>query len=200
MPALKDAGSKVIGARRRWMPRFTLTHVLLVSQIAVSLVLLVAAGLFVRTLANLQSIDLGFNAERVLLMDVNASQAGHVPGEIAAFYANLRRRLAAVPGVTGVTLSHSSLIRAGRSLAISVEGTRAQRTRVLNIGPDFFTTMGVRLVQGRSIDERDVAGRPTVAVVSELFAQTFYGSASAVGRHLTLDVPAMPSMGDLTLV
>jgi predicted permease len=195
MPALKDAGTKVIGARRRWMPRFTLTHVLLVSQIAVSLVLLVAAGLFVRTLDNLQSIDLGFNAERVLLMDVNASQAGHVPGEIAAFYANLRRRFAAVPGVTGVTLSHASLIRAGRSLAISVEGSRAQRTRVLNVGPDFFTTMGVRLAHGRPIDERDAPGRPTVAVVSELFAQTFFGGASAVGRHLTLDVPLMPSMG-----
>jgi len=195
LPALKDAGTHVIGMHRRWMPRVTLAQLLLVSQIAVSLVLLVAAGLFGRTLANLQSIDLGFNAERVLLLDVNAQQAGHAPGEIARFYQDLRTRFTTVPGVTGVTLSHASLIRAGRSLAISVNGARAQRTRVLNVGPDFFTTMGVPLLQGRPIDERDAPGRPTVAVVSELFAQTYFGGASAVGRRLTLDVPLMPSMG-----
>jgi hypothetical protein len=94
---------------------------------------LIAAGLFVRTLANLQSIELGFMAERVLLMDVNASQAGHPPDEIAAFYANLRQRLAAVPGAAGVTLSHASLIRAGRSLNIFVGGKGAEGARVLTL-------------------------------------------------------------------
>jgi len=194
MPALKDAGTKIVGSPRHGARRFTLTQVLLVSQIAVSLVLLVAAGLFVRTLANLQSIELGFNAERLLLMDVNASQAGHGPDEIAAFYASLRRQLAAVPGVTGVTLSHASIIRAGRSLAIAVDGKRAQGARVLTVGPDFFTTMGMRVMQGRPIDERDTPGRPAVAVVSELFARTFLGGESAVGRTLTMDVPTTPSM------
>jgi macrolide transport system ATP-binding/permease protein len=193
MPALKDSGSLKMGASPRFrMPRFTLTQLLLVSQIAMSLVLLVGAGLFVRTLANLQSLDLGFNAERVLLIDLNASQAGHAPNQIAAFYADLRRRFATEPGVTGATLSHASLIRAGRSLALSVAGTPALGARILNVGPEFFATMGIRVVQGRVIDERDSPGRPTVAVVSELFARTFFGGESAVGRHLTLDVPTRP--------
>jgi macrolide transport system ATP-binding/permease protein len=193
MPALKDTGSVKMGGSPRFrVPRFTLTQLLLVSQIAISLVLLVGAGLFVRTLANLRSIDLGFNPERVLLMDVNARQAGHAPDRIAAFYADLRRRFAAAPGVTGATVSHASLIRAGRSLALSVAGRPALGARVLNVGPEFFTTMGIRVVQGRAIDERDAPGRLTVAVVSELFARTFFGGGSAVGRHLTLEVPTGP--------
>jgi macrolide transport system ATP-binding/permease protein len=189
MPALKDAGTKVIGSPRLRFPRFTLTQLLIVSQIAVSLLLLVAAGLFVRTLANLQSVELGFNAERVLLLDVNARQAGHPSDEITTFYDMLRRRFAALPGVTQVTLSHASLIRAGRSLPIFVGRTEARGARILNVGTDFFTTMGIQLLQGRAIDERDVPGRPAVAVVSELFARTFFDGQPAVGRHLTLDVP-----------
>jgi len=196
MPALKDVGSATFSrAPRLGMARISLTQLLLVLQIAVSLVLLVAAGLFLRTLANLHSIELGFNAERLLLMDVNASQAGHAPDQIAAFYANLRRRLAAVPGATGVTLSHASLIRAGRSLNIFVNGKQAQGERVLTVGPDFFTTMGVPLLQGRPVDERDVPGRPTVAVVSQLFEETFFGGEPAIGHHLALELPTRVDAG-----
>jgi len=191
MPALKDVN--VLSHLR--VRRFTLTQVLVVSQIAVSLVLLIAAGLFVRTLANLQSIELGFVAERVLLVDVNASQAGHRPDQIAAFYANLRQRLAAVPGAAGVTLSHASLIRAGRSLNIFVGGKGAEGARVLTVGPDFFTTMRVPMLQGRPVDERDVPGRATVAVVSKLFEDTFFSGERAVGRHLTLEVPTRQDAG-----
>ena len=92
------------------------------AQIAISLLLLVAAGLFVRTLSNLQSIPLGFNRESVLLFEVNAPQAGYPESRVAAFYADLRRRLSEVPGVRDVTLSHASLIRAGRSHPITVNG------------------------------------------------------------------------------
>jgi predicted permease len=191
MPALKDAN---VFSRLR-VRRFTLTQLLVIGQIAVSLVLLIAAGLFVRTLANLQSIELGFVAERVLLMDVNASQAGHPPDQIAAFYANLRRQLTTVPGATGVTLSHASLIRAGRSLNIFVDAKAAEGARVLTVGPDFFTTMGVPLLQGRPVDERDVPGRATVAVVSKLFEDTFFGGERAVGRHLTLEGPTRLDAG-----
>ncbi len=73
-----------------------LSHALVVSQIAISLLLLVAAGLFVRTLSNLQSVQLGFNRENLLLFELNALQAGHRDPEIATFYADLRRRLEAI--------------------------------------------------------------------------------------------------------
>jgi predicted permease len=192
MPTLKQiraSGSPV--ARRR---RLSLGHVLVVSQIGLSLLLLVAAGLFVRTLSNLQSVQLGFNRENVLLFTLNARQAGHDDPEIATFYANLRTRLQAIPGVRNATLSHASLIRAGRQLAIKVSGTPAEGSRVLNAGPDFFSTMQIPMTLGREIDERDRPGSPPVAVVNELFARTYFGQQNPLGRHLTLDRPSPRDM------
>ena len=101
----------------------------MVAQIAISLLLLVAAGLFVRTLSNLQSIPLGFNRDSVLLFELNAPQAGYPEARVAAFYADLRRRLSEVPGVRDATLSHASLIRAGRSHPITVNGRAGARAR-----------------------------------------------------------------------
>ena len=106
------------------------------AQIATSLLLLVAAGLFVRTLSNLQSVSLGFNRDNVLLFELNAPQAGYPEPRVAAFYADLRRRLSEVPGVRDVTLSHASLIRAGRSHPITVNGRRrAGHTRSCGRAP-----------------------------------------------------------------
>ena len=76
--------------------------------------MLVAAGLFVRTLSNLQSVSLGFNRDSLLLFELNAPQAGYPRPHVADFYADLRRRLGEMPGVRDVTLSHASLIKAGR--------------------------------------------------------------------------------------
>jgi macrolide transport system ATP-binding/permease protein len=191
MPTLKQiraTGSPV--ARRR----LSLGHVLVVSQIALSLLLLVAAGLFVRTLSNLQSVQLGFNRENVLLFELNARQAGHDEPEIATFYASLRTRLKAIPGVRNATLSHASLLGAGRQLPIEVSGVKAEGTRILNAGPDFFSTMQIPMTLGREIDERDQPGSPPVAVVNELFARTYFGEENPLGRHLTLGGPSPRDM------
>jgi predicted permease len=187
MPALRKNRASEPGPRVRhafW--RMNLSHVLVVSQIAISVLMLVAAGLFLRTLSNLQSIPLGFNRENVLLVDLNAEQAGHRYPEIATFYADLRQRLAAIPGVRSASLSHSSLIGAGRRLPISVSGTPAPGTCILDTGPAFFTTMQIPMLLGREIDEREQPGSPPVAVVNELFAKTYFGAENPVGRHLTL--------------
>jgi predicted permease len=186
MPMLKDRS--VTGVRARLsdkIPRLGLTQALVVAQIAISLLLLVAAGLFVRTLSNLQSISLGFNRENVLLFEVNAPQAGYPATRVAAFYADLRRRLSEVPGVRDVTLSHASLIRAGRSHPITVNGQPAARsTRILFAGPRFFTTMEIPIVRGRDLTEGDRQGTQPVAVVSDLFAKTNFGDADPVGGHI----------------
>jgi macrolide transport system ATP-binding/permease protein len=190
MPALKESrGSEPTGRARHSFRRINLNQVLIVSQIATSLLMLVAAGLFVRTLSNLRSIQLGFNGENLLLFELNAQQAGHRYPEIATFYADLRERLAAIPGVRNVSLSHSSLIGAGRQLPISVSGTPAPGTRILDTGPEFFTTMQIPMLFGREIDERDRPSSPPVAVVNELFAKAHFGDQNPVGRHITLGGP-----------
>jgi predicted permease len=185
MPGLRDRAVGERGARLRAMlPRVRPTQVLVVAQIATSLLLLVAAGLFVRTLSNLQSIPLGFNRNSVLLFELNAPQAGYPPSRVADFYANLRRRLNEVPGVRDVTLSHASLIRAGRSHPVTINGQPVRGTRILWTGPRFFTTMQIAIVRGREIAERDRQGRAPVAVVSELFARTNFGDADPLGRYI----------------
>jgi macrolide transport system ATP-binding/permease protein len=147
----------------------------------------VAAGLFVRTLSNLQSISLGFNPDDVLLFELDAPQAGYPAARVADFYADLRRRLAGVPGVHDVTLSHASLIRAGRSHPITIDGRPAARsTRVLWTGPRFFSTMQIPMLRGREITERDRRETLPVAVVSELFARTNFGDADPIGRHIAI--------------
>ena len=199
MPGLRDRAVGEHGARLRAMlPRVRPTQVLVVAQIATSLLLLVAAGLFVRTLSNLQSIPVGFNRDSVLLFELNAPQAGYPVSRVADFYASLRQRLSEVPGVRDVTLSHASLIRAGRSHPVTINGQALRGTRILWTGPRFFTTMQIPIVRGREISESDRQGRAAVAVVSELFARTNFGDADPLGRHIevggSLKVDGVPTV------
>ena len=206
IPALKETRSSESRARARSrLLSVNLSHALVVSQIAISLLLLVAAGLFVRTLSNLQSVQLGFNRENLLLFELNALQAGHRDPEIATFYADLRRRLEAIPGVRHATLSHASLIGAGRQLPIGVSGIPAEGTRILNTGPAFFTTMQIPMLRGREVEERDRPGSPPVAVVNDLFARKYFGDEDPVGRRITLGgvarfIPGAPEARDMEII
>jgi predicted permease len=182
MPKLKDRSVSEPGVRLR-VARPTLTQALVVAQIATSLLLLVGAGLFVRTLSNLQAVSLGYNGDNVLLFQVNAPRAGYPQSKVVDFYADLRRRLSEVPGVRDVTLSHASLVRAGRAHRIVLDGQQLQNVRVLWTGPHFFTTMQIPIVRGREIAETDRQGTLPVAVVSELFAKTHFGDADPIGRR-----------------
>jgi hypothetical protein len=137
MPALKEARS----GRRHWRHsgwRIGLGHAFIVAQIAISLLILVAAGLFVRTLTNLQSIDLGFNRESMLLFELNARQAGHRDPEISVFYEDLRKRFSAIPGVRDASLSISPLVGAGHGFTVHVAGGPPDsKNRILTVGPGY---------------------------------------------------------------
>ena len=134
MPVLRE----VRGGGRR--SRFTFSQILVVSQIAISLLLLVAAGLFVRTLSNLQSIDVGFQRQSILVFKLNARQAGHRDPEILSFYSDLQQRFANIPGVRSVTVTNSPLIGDGAwgwpvvPIGTEVDPKCAQRTRLRNAG------------------------------------------------------------------
>jgi predicted permease len=184
LPALKDAGVSLSTTVNRRVPRLRLQQGLLVVQMALLTVLLVGAGLFAQTLSNLQSVPLGFNPENVLLFDVNAPQAGHPESKVAAFYAELRQRFAAIPGVRAATLSHASLIKAGRGHPVSIDGVPAEGTRFLQTGPAFFSTMQIPLLSGRDIDERDRQESTPVAVISDLFARKFFPAQNPIGRQI----------------
>ncbi|MBX5496583.1 MAG: ABC transporter permease, partial [Bryobacteraceae bacterium] len=183
MPALKYG--RVGGSRSRLQP------VLVVAQIAMSFVILVAAGLFVRTLNKLQSVQLGYGRENILLFSLNARQAGHRAPEITTFYADLRKRLETIPGVSSATFSHSSILKAGHAGAtyrgtMKIGAVTIEGAGVISAGPRFLTTMQIPILAGREIDERDQSGSPPVAVVSERLARTYFGNENPIGRRITL--------------
>jgi predicted permease len=186
IPALKETRAGQPTARHSsW--RISPSHVLVVGQIAISLVMLVAAGLFVRTLSNLQSIELGFNRENVLLFQLDARKAGHKGPEIAAFYADLRKRFSAIPGVRSASLERASLIQGEHGLPIGVPGSPPNpANRFLTVGPAFFTTMQIPILAGRDFEESDRPGSPPVAVINEVFAKANFGDRNPLGQHLTL--------------
>jgi macrolide transport system ATP-binding/permease protein len=182
MPALNNGRSG--GPRRRAQ------HVLVVAQIAISFLILAAAGLFVRTLNKLHSVQLGYARENILLFSVNARQAGHRDPEIATFYTDLRKRFESIPGVSSATLSHSSIIsadRAGETYrgTMKIGAVTVLGAGVLVAGPRFLTTMQIPILAGREIDDRDQPGSTPVAVISERLARTYFGNENPVGQRIT---------------
>jgi predicted permease len=177
-------------ARRRigaWF-KVSLSQGLVVTQIAVSLLLLVAAGLFSRTLFNLNSVELGFNREHVLVFAVNARQAGYRDQAIYRFFDSLQGRLAAIPGVRAATASGFPLVaqnvNSGSIRIPGYTGTDAD-TSFLNIAPNFFETMQIPVLVGRAVDARDVAAGSKIAVVNEVFAKRFLVGQNPIGKHFT---------------
>ena len=193
-PAIQSTRPALVPALKEMsrLPRYRLPGVLVVGQIALLMMLLVGAGLFVRTLSNLQSVPLGFNRDDLLLFELNAPQAGYPETTVVAFYDGLRKRVLAIPGVRAATLSHSSLLKAGRGHPVSVDGVEAENTRFMQTGPRFFSTMQIPMLQGREIDERDQAGTLPVVVVSDQFAKAFLPNQNPLGRKVHVAGSAGP--------
>jgi len=190
MPVLKEVRAGSPRGHHSWW-RISPNHGLVVAQIGISLVMLFAAGLFVRTLSSLQSIELGFNRENVLLFQVDARKAGHKDPEIDAFYAGLRQRFQAIPGVREASLSEDSLIDAGTGLPLGVAGEPTNgANRILSVGPSFFRTMQIPILAGRDLEERDRRGSPAVVVINEVFAKASFPGRNPLGQHLILRKPS----------
>src|SRR5207302_11154826 len=124
--------------------RISVSQILVVAQIATTLLMLVAAGLFVRTLKNLQSVNLGFNRENLLLFSVDASKVGYKDQAILEFYGRLLDQLAAIPGVRSAGLARNSLLSSEDRMPISTVGAPPNPANYyLQAGPTFLTTMQV---------------------------------------------------------
>jgi predicted permease len=187
LPALKEGATVTIFTRiRSFRLRVGLSQVLVVAQIAVSLLLLVAAGLFVRTLNNLQAINLGFNRDNLLLFTLDARQAGHKDPEITTFYADLDKRFAAIPGVRSTTVSIWPIIGDGtwQSDVAPIGMEQKVNTHILSATAGLFDTMKIPIIAGRAFDGRDKFGAPGVAIVNETWAQVYYPGASPLGHQI----------------
>lgn len=194
-PALKETrASESQGRTRRFGLRFGFSQVLVVAQIGISLLLVVAAGLFVRTVTNLHSVNLGFNAENVLTFSLDATKAGYKETALKRFYEELEQRFQTIPGVRSAASSDVPLVSNwGSSTSISVpgipqppEGQRGPSTSIAQVSATFFETMEIPILAGRAIDKRDVDGAQPVAVVNQVFAEKYFHGENPVGRHFRL--------------
>lgn len=165
--------------------------VLVTAQIALSMTLLVGAGLFIRSLMNVANVDLGLNPDNVVSFELNPGQDGYGYEEAKDLFIRLEDRLAAIPGVTGVTASLVPVL-AGSSWGnnVSVEGFEWSpgvdaNSRYTAVGPGYFGTMQVPLVTGREFTEADRDGAPEVAIINEAFARKFgLDPRDAVGKFM----------------
>ncbi len=185
--ALKEKTSR--GRKRK----FNLGSALVVAQVAVSLILLVGAGLFARSLMKLQQEDLGFNRDNVLLASLDPRLAGYKPEELSSVYRQLYDRLSALPNVSHATIAgYSPMAGSMTSSSITVRGYTPNKGEdlVVNdvyIGPDFCSTLGVPLLLGREIGLQDTPTSTRVAVVNQSFAQSFFRDQNPIGRRLTFE-------------
>ncbi len=170
--------------------RFGLRRVLVVAQVALSLVLMVAALLFIQTVRNLATVDPGFRTDNVLVADFDVRSARIPPASQAGFERRLRERLTAIPGVTAaVDVAIVPVSGSGWNDHVFVDGVLQQTLVHENrVSPGFFKALDIPFVTGRDFDERDVAGAPTVAIVNEAFAEKILGTKDAIGRTFRLRV------------
>jgi macrolide transport system ATP-binding/permease protein len=196
IPALKEIRPGALaGTASRSTSRVGLSQILVVAQIAFALVLVVAAGLFGRTLSNLHAIELGFNRADVLLFTIRPGTMGYEGPALRRLYGDLREKLSQVPGVRSVSLSNRPL-PAGSGTAAPVTavgvppppaapGERAPNAAGLfSVGPAFFETMQIPLTAGREFDERDGTEAASVAVINQKLAKVL-GLENPVGSRIS---------------
>jgi predicted permease len=163
---------------------------LVVAQVAVSLVLLMGAGLFLRTLMNLRNVDLGFLPERLIVLNVNPQAAGYKGETAVAVTHRLLGRIRTMPGITAASYSENGVLfgRDSGTDLIRPEGFPAAdtypRARWDVVGPAYFSTMGIRLVAGRDFTERDHESSQRVVAINETMAQRLFSGANPIGRRL----------------
>jgi predicted permease len=174
-----DLRTQVVGAAT---PKMTMGRGLVAVQVAITVPLLVCAVLFLRTVANLGAIDLGFDPEGITYFKVNpAPLASDMPGQ-AAVYARVMDEVRRIPGVTAVTLMENALLSGiTSSNNVDVQGRKANLW-INAIGPDFLDVVGLRLIAGRMPELRDDPSRPLVGVLNQAAAKKLFGDQSPIGQ------------------
>ena len=191
LPALRAtrldlAGAMKESSRSVAAGRSLLARGLLVVQVGLSLVLLIGAGLFLRTLDHLRAVDIGFNAHNLLMFSVNPQLNRYDAERTDQTYRQLESELTAVPGVRTMAWTRVALLSGSRSTThVFVPGrTEPTVVHVMNVSPRFFETMEIPLPQGRDFAERDGRGAPQVVVVNEAAAKLLFPDRPPLGQRL----------------
>ena len=184
--AMKDTAANVSDAR----DKHRLGKSLIVFQVAVSLVLMIGAGLFVRTLVNFENKNFGFDQQNLLSFGLDPTRAGYHDARLVSLYSQLLDRIQSLPGVKAATLVEYAPfygVADNNDTSIEGEGNKSVSYNVRSqmVGPDFFTAMGIPIIAGRAINRTDTAASPKIAVIDETFARKFFHGQYPIGQRFS---------------
>lgn len=180
--------------------RLSLSKLLVVAQVALSLLLAVGAGLFARSFSNLISQPLGFE-EQVLWAPINPSIGGYKVEELPALYRRIIERVEAVPGVESATVAMCGVMTGCRSNSgLTIAGYVSQPTEQVGaqenrVGANYFSTMGMTIVAGRDFDQRDIGSNAEIAIVNEAMVRKYFNGRDPVGQRFGYDKPTAEIIG-----
>ena len=198
-PTLKANAVNVSNSSHAGSRRFGLGSSLVVGQMALSVVILIGAGLLLRTLDHLRNVDPGFDPRNILLFSIDPPHAGYPLESIPTLYEELRRRLATLPGVTSVSYSNDRLLQHSQWTSdIKLPGqtdTITLETQMLAVGPDFFETMRIPLLRGRTFQAADLRSTHFVVVVNQAFVEAFLHSRDPIGLRFEQDKRELEIVG-----
>jgi predicted permease len=184
---LRNNSGKLSGSRGAAKFRASLVT----AQIALSMALLISAGLFIKSLRNVSKVDLGLNIDNMVTFGISPALNGYDTTRMASLYESVEREMAAIPGVTGVTSSALQVL-AGNNWGqnVSVEGFHKDpdtdaNSRFAPVGPNYFKVLGIPIISGRDLTAEDRAGNAKVAIVNEAFAKKFNLGRNAVGKRMS---------------
>ena len=199
-PTLKDQVGAVVGGSGG----VRLRKGLVIAQVTVSVLLLISAGLFIRSLRALRLLDLGLKTDNLIAFNVSPTLSGYTPVRAKQFDKQLLERVSVLPGINGMAFAQMGLLEGNEwDSSMSVEGYEAKPGEDMNpycnaVSPGYFKTMGIPLVAGRDFDDRDVrfeaadqdAKIPSykVAIINESYAKHYFGERSPIGRHIGFGV------------
>ncbi len=182
--ALKEEGAAIAGGARARVRKL-----LVVTQMALSLLLLIGAGLFIRSLGNLGRLDPGFRTSNVVVFSVDPSLSGYTGPQTELFYRQLTERLRSLPGVESAALGMVRVLDFGRwDSTVAVEGYEAKPGEDMNpyyngVSPGYFAALGIPLLAGREFTDADAGRERPVGIVNRKFARQYFGDRSPIGRH-----------------
>jgi predicted permease len=194
---LRDEGRGATGGRRRNLLR----SLLVVSQVALSLILLIGAGLLMRSFVSLRSVNVGFNPHSLLVMNIALPPSRYsTSAQVTGFFDRLVKQAAGMPGVRSAAVSSGLPLRPARYSPLLPEGypevPLGQRPAfsIQGISPAFFETMGIPLLRGRAFTDRDQESAPLVGIINEAFASRFWPNESALGKRILLGTMKQPTI------
>jgi predicted permease len=182
--AVKESSRSVTGSRS------VLSKGLVVLQVTMSLVLLVGAGLFLRTLENLKGVDVGFDSRNLLIFNVNPRINGYDLERASRLFAQVLARMETLPGVRSVALTRAPLLSATTFMdptwkqGQASQAPAVETTYKMDVSPAFFATMGIPILRGRSFTDRDGPTGPRVAILNESAARQLFPDGDVLGRRI----------------